>query len=132
MGRAPKVGLAAFALLLGLGALTTSLTPALAQAPGKASAYAAVVCDRACLIGQLHAYMDALTHKDPKRVRFAKDVMFTENDVAMPIGEGLWGTVTGALGQRPGGWPIPPPARPRGSAWCRSMDRPPTTPCAFG
>jgi hypothetical protein len=91
MGRAPKVGLAALAL-----ALATPLAPAVAQAPGKASAYTAVACDRACLIGQLHAYMDALTHRDPKRARFAKDVMFTENDVAMPIGEGLWGTISGA------------------------------------
>ena len=91
MGRAPKVWLAAFAL-----ALASPLAPAIAQAPGKASAYTAVACDRACLIGHLHAYMDALTHKDPKRVRFAQDVMFTENDVAMPIGEGLWGTITGA------------------------------------
>ena len=91
MGRAPKVGLAAaFALAF------SPPTPALAQAPGKASAYTAVACDRACLIGQLHAYMDALTQKDPGRVRFAKDVMFTENDVAMPIGEGLWGTISGA------------------------------------
>ena len=91
MGRAPKIGLAALAL-----ALVSPLTPALAQAPGKASAYAAVACDRACLIGQLHTYMDALTHKDPKRARFATDVMFTENDVAMLIGEGLWGTISGA------------------------------------
>lgn len=91
MGCAPKVGLAALAV-----ALASLLTPALAQAPGRASAYAAVACDRACLIGQLHAYMDALTHKDPARLRLAKDVTFTENDVAMPIGEGLWGTISGA------------------------------------
>jgi len=67
-----------------------------AQPPGLASAYTKVACDRACLIGQLHAYMDALTHHDASRARFAKDVMFTENDVALPIGAGLWGTVSGA------------------------------------
>jgi hypothetical protein len=71
-------------------------SPAAAQAPGHVTAYKPVACDRACLIGFLHRYMDALTHKDPKRAPFAKDVLFTENDVAMPIGKGLWGTVSGA------------------------------------
>lgn len=81
-----------------LGIVLAAGAPALgfAQVPGHASAYAAITCDRACLIGFVHRYMDALTHKDPKRAPFARDVMFTENDVAMPIGEGLWGTVSGA------------------------------------
>jgi hypothetical protein len=88
MGRAAKAVLTA---------LTVALAgPALAQAPGQATAYRAVACDRACLAGQLHAYMDALTHHDPARARFAKDVTFTENDVALPIGSGLWGTISGA------------------------------------
>ncbi len=39
--------------------------------------------------------MDALAHRDPARVTFAKDVRFTENNVEMPIGKGLWATVTG-------------------------------------
>ena len=70
--------------------------PAAAQAPGQASAYKTIACDRACLIGFTHRYMDALTHRDAKRAPFARDVTFTENDVAMPIGKGLWGTVSGA------------------------------------
>ena len=40
--------------------------------------------------------MDALVHKDPSRAPFARGVMFTENDVAMPIGEGLWGSISDA------------------------------------
>jgi hypothetical protein len=71
-------------------------SPAMAQAPGHRSAYAAITCDRACLIGDLHRYMDALVHKDPRRAPLARGVVFTENDVVMPIGEGLWGTVSGA------------------------------------
>jgi hypothetical protein len=89
MGRAPGIWLAALALAGGAG-------PASAQAPGQASAYTAVACDRTCLAGFLHRYMDALTRHDPKRAPFARDVTFTENDVAMPIGEGLWGTISGA------------------------------------
>ena len=55
-----------------------------------------ITCDRACLIGDLHRYMDALTHREPTRAPFARDVVFTENDVAVPIGEGLWGSISGA------------------------------------
>ena len=88
MGRAARAVLTSLALALA--------GPAVAQAPGQPTAYRAVACDRACLTAQLHAYMDALTHHDPARARFAKDVMFTENDVALPIGAGLWGTVSGA------------------------------------
>ena len=80
---------------LALAALLMS-SPAVAQAPGQASAWNAVTCDRQCLIGDLHKYMDALTHKDPKRAPFARDVRFSENDVMMPIGEGLWGSISGA------------------------------------
>ena len=70
--------------------------PAAAQAPGHASAWTVITCDRACLIGDVHRYMDALIHKDPSRAPFARNVMFTENDVAMPIGEGLWGSISDA------------------------------------
>jgi hypothetical protein len=70
--------------------------PALAQAPGQASAWTTPACDRACLIGRLHGYMDALVRKDPSRAGLAKGATFTENDVAMPVGEGLWGSISGA------------------------------------
>jgi hypothetical protein len=86
------MGRAATAVLL----LLALAGPAAAQPPGQASAYSAVACDRACLIGHARAYMDALTHQQPSRARFARDVTFTENDVAMPIGKGLWGTISGA------------------------------------
>ena len=80
-----------------LGALAIATAPsASAQVPGEASAWTAVACDRACLIGFLHRYMDALVHKDPARAPLAKGAMFTENDVAMPIGQGLWRTISGA------------------------------------
>jgi hypothetical protein len=65
-----------------------------AQAPGERSAVIATDCDRACLIGFLHSYLDALVHKDPARAHFAKTVRFTENDVQMPIGDGLWGSIS--------------------------------------
>lgn len=67
----------------------------LAQAPGESTAVIAKACDHTCLIGFVDNYMDALAHKEPARARFAKSVRFTENDVEMPVGEGLWGSVSG-------------------------------------
>jgi hypothetical protein len=75
-------------LVLGVAATTTW-----AQAPGERSAVIPTDCDRACLIGFLHSYLDALVHKEPARAHFAKTVRFTENDVEMPIGDGLWNSV---------------------------------------
>ena len=62
------------------GALTTA-----------AHAQSAPDCNYDCLIGFTHRYMDALVHEDPSRIPLAADVKFTENDVLMPIGEGIWG-----------------------------------------
>ncbi len=88
----------ALASAAALGALSMLAVagPAAAQAPGTASAYTVVACDRACLIGDLHRYMDALVHHDPSRAPLAKGAVFTENDVILPIGEGLWGSIGGA------------------------------------
>ncbi len=62
-----------------------------AQAPGEASAVYPN-CNRTCLIGMLHSYLDALSHKDPGLAPFARDARYTENDVEMPLSEGLWGS----------------------------------------
>jgi hypothetical protein len=66
-----------------------TLTGTLALAAGPPQA-----CDHDCLVGFTHRYMDALVHKDPGRAPLASDVKFTENDVAMPIGEGIWATIS--------------------------------------
>jgi hypothetical protein len=59
------------------------------------SAVPANDCDRKCLYGFVDAYVDALLAKDPSRVSWAKTVKFTENNVALKIGDGLWGTISG-------------------------------------
>src|SRR5690606_36764022 len=68
-------------------------SPALAQAPGADSAVRVYECDRACLIGHLRDHMKALAARDPSQVRLAPNVRFTENNVLIPVGEGLWVTV---------------------------------------
>src|SRR5579863_402726 len=52
-------------------------------------------CDRACLYGFLDQYLAALKAKDPSRLPLAKGFKYSENNVMMKIGDGVWGTVTG-------------------------------------
>lgn len=82
------------AVVLGSLALVPHL--AAAQAYGERSAVRESDCDHACLIGFAKRYMDALVHHDPSRVPFSEAVKFTENDVALPIGSGLWGSISSA------------------------------------
>src|SRR5208282_4988676 len=78
------------------------LGSALAQ-PGRARAAnggqnaAASNCDRQCLYGFLDQYLDALKAKDPSRLPLTKGFRYSENNVMMKIGDGVWGTIT-ALG----------------------------------
>jgi len=51
-------------------------------------------CDRACLYGVLDQYLHALAAKNPAGVPWAKFVKNTENNVALRVGDGLWGTIT--------------------------------------
>jgi hypothetical protein len=56
---------------------------------------APVACDRGCLYGFLDQYLAALLAKDPARLSWAAHVKFTENNVELPVGWGLWGTLSG-------------------------------------
>src|ERR1700744_277243 len=57
-------------------------------------AYEAVDCDRECLLGLVDSYMTALLAHDPERLPWAEHSVFTENNVRLRIGDGLWGTIT--------------------------------------
>jgi len=52
-------------------------------------------CDRQCLYGFLDQYLGALKAKDPSRLPLSKNFRYSENNVEMQIGDGVWGTVTG-------------------------------------
>ena len=49
-------------------------------------------CDRACLVGIMEGYMNAIYKQDPNALPpLAKDVRMTENTGVMDVGEGvLW------------------------------------------
>jgi hypothetical protein len=80
-----------------LAALAIALAPtaALAQAAGEDSAIIAPKCDRDCLIATVEAHMKALGARDPSQLKLARDLRYAENDVLIPVGQGLWRTVTG-------------------------------------
>ena len=59
------------------------------------SAVAANDCDRGCLYGFVDRYLDGLVAKDPSRLPWAKMVKYTENNVSLQVGDGLWGTISG-------------------------------------
>src|SRR5690606_37559983 len=77
------------------GALALAATPLSAQAPGEPSAVTTPDCDRTCLIGFMQAHMKAPAARDPAQLTLAPDVRFTENNVLIRVGDGLWDTVTG-------------------------------------
>jgi len=49
-------------------------------------------CDRACLEGVMNQYLAAVVAHDPKRVPLSEDVMYTENDQVLKVGDGFWKT----------------------------------------
>ena len=84
----------AIALLFALAILDTKIAaaqPAPQQSPAPAWNAAAVKeCDRACLVGIMDGYMNAIVKHDPKAVPpLALDVRMTENTGQMDVGEGL-------------------------------------------
>jgi hypothetical protein len=52
-------------------------------------------CNRACLENLIDQYLNALAAHDPKRLPLSKDVMYTENDQVIEIGDGSWKTIEG-------------------------------------
>lgn len=54
------------------------------------------LCDRACLEKYVDRYMDAMLNDEPSKTLFAKNCVFTENGVRLPLGdEGLWASMVG-------------------------------------
>ena len=51
--------------------------------------------NRADLYAEVEAYLDALAAKDPSRLTWAEDAAFSENNVRLEIGDGLWNTASG-------------------------------------
>lgn len=74
--------------------LAMTLAPAHGQAFGERTALPHWACDRACLESFATAYVGALKNRDVGAAPFSEHARFTENSVEMPLGEGLWDTVS--------------------------------------
>ena len=51
-------------------------------------------CDRACLEQHMDRFLDAMVSHNPSALAFTRDAMYTENNVALAIGDGLWQTAS--------------------------------------
>jgi hypothetical protein len=51
-------------------------------------------CDRACLEGFMNQYLDAMVAHDPSHLPVTPAVKFTEDDVVLKLGDGLWATAS--------------------------------------
>ncbi len=71
------------------------LAAAAAMAQPPATAPAPAPCDRACLEGFVNQYLDALVSHNPFGMPLARKVKFSENDVVLDLGDGVWNTITG-------------------------------------
>ncbi len=77
--------------LAALGAVLGVLAGA-GAASAQPAAIAPPTCERACLIGFVDRYLDALVAHDPSRLPLIKDVKYTENGAELQLGDGIWGT----------------------------------------
>lgn len=51
-------------------------------------------CDRACLEGIVNRYLDALVAHNPSSLPVTPNIKFTEDDVRLKLGDGLWKTAS--------------------------------------
>jgi hypothetical protein len=58
------------------------------------NAIAPSTCNRDCLIRIADEYMAAMMRHDPSGLPWARAVIFTENNVQLQVGDGLWNTLT--------------------------------------
>ena len=89
-----KISLAiVFCVIVGV---KVSARPSRVRGPGRAQgASVSADCDRQCLYGFVDQYLAELVAHDPARLGWSAGVQFTENNVTLRVGDGLWGTLTG-------------------------------------
>jgi len=51
-------------------------------------------CDRTCLEGFMNQYLDAMVAHEPAHLPVTPNIKFTEDDVVLKLGDGLWGTAS--------------------------------------
>ena len=70
---------------------TVLIGACLLAAGAGANAQTTPECDRSCLEAFADRYLDALAHRDPVRLPLTEDARYTENGIALALGDGMWG-----------------------------------------
>ncbi len=85
------------ALVLGAIAVVAvaMLTGNLVPKAGASTGPIPLNCNRACLENLIDQYLAAVVAHDPKRLPVSKDLMYTENDQVIELGDGFWKTAEG-------------------------------------
>jgi hypothetical protein len=73
----------------------TSAASAAARPQPAARAAAAGSCDRTCLNGFVDKFLAALQAHDPSKLPHSANVKYSENNVMLQLGDGLWATADG-------------------------------------
>jgi hypothetical protein len=79
----------------GLALVAGALAGYLATSVGASTGPIPLNCDRACLEGVVNQYLAALVKHDPRGLPLSEDVIYTENDQVMKVGDGFWKTAAG-------------------------------------
>lgn len=81
-----------------VGALVFMAAAALAGAgPDPTGDSVTPPCDSACLEAMADRYLAALAVRNPSGLPWADKVRFSENNVMLRVGDGLWGTASGSV-----------------------------------
>ena len=80
-----------FVCAVAIAATTSYFSPHVRAATGPIP----LNCNRACLEGVVDQFIAAMSAHDPKRLPLSDDVMYTENDQKIDVGDGFWKTVEG-------------------------------------
>jgi hypothetical protein len=86
MIRSRFLGMSLCALMFSVAAQSTGARPAAPKSND---------CDRTCLNGFVDQYMAAVAAHDPSKLPHSPNARYTENNVEMKLGEGLWQTSDG-------------------------------------
>jgi hypothetical protein len=78
-------------MLVGMASRVPAQSPA-GPTPAP-NAITVVDCDRACLYGYVDRYMASMLKHDAAQLPWTSDAVFTENNVPLKPGDGLWGTI---------------------------------------
>lgn len=91
----------AICTILAFAGMSATSAPAASAHPQRAAqAAAASNCDRTCLNGFVDKFLAALVAHDPSKLPHSANLKYSENNVMLQLGDGLWATADGLGGYK--------------------------------